>query len=165
MRASWRRCAAELLAGQAHYLHCTARLQHEQLSCQLRIAAAPLLSWRPALQFGVVHISAGDLLRAEVASGSPEGKRAQKYMDSGNLVPNQVVVDMVKARLSKPDAQEKGWLLDGYPRSADQAKAIIDAGIHPDIFINIEVGLWLACQGCVQPSRCGAPLHVQPQDT
>ena len=88
-------------------------------------------------------------------AGSPEGKKAQKYMDSGNLVPNEVVVDMVKARLGKQDAQEKGWLLDGYPRSADQAKAIIDAGIHPDIFIVIEVQLrsWLWLAGAAEAAR------------
>jgi len=48
-----------------------------------------------ALQFGLVHISAGDLLRAEVAAGTPAGKEAASYMDSGNLVPNSVVVEMV----------------------------------------------------------------------
>ena len=53
------------------------------------------------LQFGVVHISAGDLLRAEVELGTPEGKQAQSFMDRGNLVPNEIVVSMVKNRLSK----------------------------------------------------------------
>ena len=53
------------------------------------------------MQFGVVHISAGDLLRAEVELGTPEGKQAQSFMDRGNLVPNEIVVSMVKNRLSK----------------------------------------------------------------
>ncbi len=94
-----------------------------------------------ALQFGLVHISAGDLLRAEVAAGTPAGKEAASYMDSGNLVPNSVVVEMVVNRLEQPDVQEHGWLLDGYPRSGDQAEAIVQKGIKPDLFVLISVRL------------------------
>lgn len=90
-------------------------------------------------QYGLTHISAGDLLRAEVAAGTKNGKVAKEYMDRGDLVPNEVVIDMVKDRLSQDDAQTNGWLLDGYPRSADQAKALEEAGIHPDLFLNLEV--------------------------
>ncbi|KAL3130280.1 hypothetical protein ABBQ38_008112 [Trebouxia sp. C0009 RCD-2024] len=90
-------------------------------------------------KFGLVHISAGDLLRAEVAAGTDAGKEAASYMDSGNLVPNSVVVDMVVHRLSQPDVQEHGWLLDGYPRSGDQAEAIVQEGIKPDLFVLISV--------------------------
>ena len=92
-----------------------------------------------ALQYGLVHISAGDLLRAEVLAGTEAGKTAKRYMDEGNLVPNEVVVQMVTNRLRKPDAQEGGWLLDGYPRSAEQADAIEAAGIRPDVFVLINV--------------------------
>jgi len=91
------------------------------------------------VQYGLTHISAGDLLRAEVAAGTKNGKIAKEYMDRGDLVPNEVVIDMVKDRLSQDDAQKNGWLLDGYPRSADQAKALEEAGIHPDLFLNLEV--------------------------
>lgn len=62
-------------------------------------------------------------------------------MDKGQLVPNEVVVQLVKNRLARPDAQERGWLLDGYPRSAEQAEAIKEAGIEPDVFILINVRL------------------------
>lgn len=96
------------------------------------------------LQFGLVHISAGDLLRAEVAAGTPAGKEAASYMDSGNLVPNSVVVEMVVNRLEQPDVQEHGWLLDGYPRSGDQAEAIVQKGIKPDLFVLISVSLYTA---------------------
>ena len=68
-------------------------------------------------KYGLVHISAGDLLRAEIAAGSENGKRAKEFMEKGQLVPDEIVVNMVKERLLQPDAQEKGWLLDGYPRS------------------------------------------------
>jgi adenylate kinase len=86
-----------------------------------------------------VHISAGDLLREQVALGTPEGKRAKEFMDAGALVPDEVVVDMVKSRLAQDDAVERGWLLDGYPRSGSQAEAIEREGIRPDIFLLLEV--------------------------
>lgn len=90
-------------------------------------------------KYGLVHIAAGDLLRAEIASGSENGKRAQEYMDKGQLVPDEIVVMMVKDRLLQPDSQEKGWLLDGYPRSLSQAVALKDFGFRPDLFILLEV--------------------------
>jgi len=74
-----------------------------------------------------------------VAAGTPAGKEAASYMDSGNLVPNSVVVEMVTNRLSEPDVQQHGWLLDGYPRSGDQAEAIVQKGIQPDLFVLIDV--------------------------
>lgn len=88
-------------------------------------------------------MSAGDLLRAEVKAGTPAGKRAQEYMDNGNLVPNDVVVEMVVNRLQQDDAQSQGWLLDGYPRSKEQVEAIEQAGIRPDVFILINVDVTL----------------------
>ena len=93
----------------------------------------------PALQFGLVHISVGDLLRAEVEADTPAGQKAQQFMDAGNLVPNEVVVEMVTNRLSEADVREHGWLLDGYPRSGAQADAIEQQGIRPDVFILITV--------------------------
>ncbi|KAF5942124.1 hypothetical protein HYC85_019766, partial [Camellia sinensis] len=91
------------------------------------------------MQYGLVHIAAGDLLRAEISSGSEMGKQAKEYMEKGQLVPNEIVVMMVKERLSQPDSQENGWLLDGYPRSLSQATALQEFGFQPDIFILLEV--------------------------
>ncbi|KAI5555347.1 hypothetical protein BDE02_19G074400 [Populus trichocarpa] len=90
-------------------------------------------------KYGLVHIAAGDLLRAEIASGSENGKRAKEYMEKGQLVPNEIVVMMVKERLLLPDSQENGWLLDGYPRSLVQATALKEFGFQPDLFILLEV--------------------------
>ncbi|XP_021319891.1 probable adenylate kinase 5, chloroplastic isoform X3 [Sorghum bicolor] len=90
-------------------------------------------------KYGLVHVSTGDLLRAEVSSGTKIGKKAKEYMDNGKLVPDQVVTDMVVSRLSQPDVQERGWLLDGYPRSFGQAQSLENLKIRPDIFIVLEV--------------------------
>lgn len=90
-------------------------------------------------KYGLVHVSAGDLLRGEIATGSENGKRAKEYMEKGQLVPDEIVVMMVKERLLKPDSVENGWLLDGYPRSLSQATALKKIGFVPDIFILLEV--------------------------
>ncbi|KAK3200702.1 hypothetical protein Dsin_024117 [Dipteronia sinensis] len=90
-------------------------------------------------KYGLVHIAAGDLLRAEIASGSENGKQAKEYMEKGQLVPDEITVMMVKDRLSQPDSQEKGWLLDGYPRSLSQATGLKAYGFEPDLFILLEV--------------------------
>lgn len=89
------------------------------------------------LQYKLAHVCVGDLLRAEVAEGTEAGLQAKMFMDNGDLVPNEVVVDMVKNAVSKA---QNGWLLDGYPRSMDQAKAIENVNIRPDIFLLLEVG-------------------------
>ncbi|CAI9114805.1 OLC1v1015607C1 [Oldenlandia corymbosa var. corymbosa] len=90
-------------------------------------------------KYDLVHIAAGDLLRAEIAAGTENGKRAKEFMEIGQLVPDEIVVMMVKDRLMEPDSTEKGWLLDGYPRSLSQATALKGFGFHPDIFILLEV--------------------------
>jgi len=90
-------------------------------------------------KFGYVHISTGDILRANVKEGTELGKKAEEYMTAGKLVPSELIVDLVKDRLAKPDVLEKGCLLDGFPRAPDQAKAMCDAGIEVDKFVLIEV--------------------------
>ena len=64
----------------------------------------------------------------------------QDFMDRGELVPDEVVVEMVKVRLAQGDVARSGWLLDGYPRSASQAEAIEKEGIRPDVFLLVNVG-------------------------
>ncbi|WP_085830595.1 adenylate kinase [Collinsella vaginalis] len=70
--------------------------------------------------FGLAHISTGDLLRAAVKNGTELGVQAKAYMDAGDLVPDQLVIDLVKERLSEDDARE-GFMLDGFPRNTVQA--------------------------------------------
>ncbi|CAL9199920.1 unnamed protein product [Musa hybrid cultivar] len=89
--------------------------------------------------YSLVHMAAGDLLRAEVAAETENGKWAKEYREKGMLVPDEIVVTIVKARLSQPDAEESGWVLDGYLRSLSQANALQDLGVRPDMFILLEV--------------------------
>ena len=69
------------------------------------------------------HISTGEMLRDAVARGSEMGREAQKYMEAGHLVPDEVVIGVVRDRLTEPDAAE-GFLLDGFPRTVPQAEAL-----------------------------------------
>jgi adenylate kinase len=76
--------------------------------------------------FGLPHISTGDMLRAEVAACSELGNEAKRYMDAGELVPDEVIVGMITSRVGESDARE-GFLLDGFPRNAEQADALAKA--------------------------------------
>ncbi|CAI5492740.1 unnamed protein product [Closterium sp. Naga37s-1] len=108
-----------------------------------------------AKQYGLTHISAGDLLRAEVAAGTEGGRQAKTHMDAGRLVPDDVVVTIVKNRLAQEDAQSRGWLLDGYPRSLSQAQALLALDISPDVFILLDVS---PLPALATPS-CSVPPH------
>jgi len=90
-------------------------------------------------RYGVVHLSTGDMLRAAVADGTDVGLAAREYMDSGRLVPDEVIIGVVKDRLAQPDCQTKGWLLDGFPRTPAQADALSNAGITADCFLLLSV--------------------------
>ncbi|KAI8565673.1 hypothetical protein RHMOL_Rhmol03G0278800 [Rhododendron molle] len=100
-------------------------------------------------KFGLVHISTGDLLRAEVSAGTEIGNKAKEYMNVGCLVPDEVVTAMVTARLSQQDAKEKGWLLDGYPRTFAQAQSLEKLNIRPDIYIVLDVPDEILIDRCV----------------
>jgi adenylate kinase len=78
-----------------------------------------------AAHLGVPQISTGDIFRANVSKGTPLGAEAKKYMDAGDLVPDEVTIAMVRDRISQPDA-ETGYLLDGFPRNLAQAKVLDD---------------------------------------
>ncbi|SNT44614.1 adenylate kinase [Rhodococcoides kyotonense] len=81
-------------------------------------------------KLGVPHISTGDLFRANISEKTPLGVEAKKYLDAGDLVPSELTVDMVRSRLSEPDAVN-GFLLDGFPRSVNQAESLV--GILADL--------------------------------
>ena len=92
--------------------------------------------------YGLAHISTGDILRKAVADRTPLGLEAKRYMDAGDLVPDEVVIGLVKERLQQPDT-EKGFILDGFPRTVIQAqeldKALVSLGKRIDAAVAIVV--------------------------
>ena len=89
-------------------------------------------------KYQIPQISTGDMLRAAVKAGTDLGKEAKKYMDSGQLVPDDVIIGLVKERIQVPDC-EKGFLFDGFPRTIPQADAMKDAGVPIDAVVDIDV--------------------------
>ncbi len=85
----------------------------------------------------VPHISTGDMFRNAIKNQTPTGLEAKRYMDAGQLVPDSVVIAMVKERLAMPDC-ENGYLLDGFPRTVEQAEAL-EKFAAPDAVVDIEV--------------------------
>ena len=100
-------------------------------------------------KYGVVHISTGDALRAQVAANTPLGVKAKECMDNGALVPDDLIISIVKARLAEQDCQDKGWLLDGFPRTGVQAEALKAAGITPTHFVLLDVPDSILVERCV----------------
>ncbi len=100
-------------------------------------------SQRLVAEYGCVHLSTGDALRAAVAAGTELGRQAQAIMDSGGLVGDDIINGIVRDRLTDDDVVSNGVLLDGYPRTAEQADALEEIleglGQHLDVAINIEV--------------------------
>lgn len=89
-------------------------------------------------QFNIPQISTGDMLRAAVASGSELGQQAEAIMKAGELVPDQIIIDLVKQRISEPDCS-KGFIFDGFPRTIPQAQALQEAEVKLDAVIEITV--------------------------
>ncbi len=89
-------------------------------------------------ELGIPTISTGNILRAAMREGTPVGLQAKAYVDAGNLVPDTVIIDIVRDRLAKPDC-EKGYILDGFPRTIPQAEAMEELGIEIDWALSIEI--------------------------
>jgi len=89
-------------------------------------------------KFGIPQISTGDMLRAAVKAGTPLGLEAKKFMDAGALVPDDVIIGLVKERIKQADSA-KGFLFDGFPRTIPQAEAMQDAGVELDYVVEIDV--------------------------
>jgi adenylate kinase len=89
-------------------------------------------------KYQIPQISTGDMLRAAIKAGSELGKKAKGYMDSGGLVPDEVIIGLVKERIQEADCQ-KGFLFDGFPRTIPQADAMKDAGVAIDAVVDINV--------------------------
>ena len=119
-----------------------------------------------AKEQNIPHISTGDILRENVKKGTALGLKAKSYMDKGELVPDDLLIGLVRARLDEPDAR-KGFLLDGYPRTIPQAKALDgildDLNRRLDAVVNIDVGpaeLVRRLSGRRICRNCGASYHL-----
>ena len=89
-------------------------------------------------KYGIPQISTGDMLRAQVKAGTPLGLEAKKHMDAGGLVPDAVIIGMVKERLAQDDCKN-GYLFDGFPRTIPQAEAMKEAGVGIDFVLEVDV--------------------------
>lgn len=89
-------------------------------------------------QFSIPQISTGDMLRVAIKAGTEMGKMAKEFMDAGKLVTDEIIIGLVKERIAEDDC-EKGFLLDGFPRTIAQAEALVDADIAIDAVIEIDV--------------------------
>ena len=114
--------------------------------------------------FNVAHISTGDMFRAAIANQTEMGVLAKSYIDKGELVPDQVTNGIVKERLSQDDIKQIGFLLDGYPRTIEQAhaldKTLAELGIELEGVINIEVN-----PDCLLERLSGRIIHRQTGET
>jgi adenylate kinase len=114
----------------------------------------------------IPHVSTGDILRENVKNNTPLGQKAKTYMDKGELVPDKVLIDIIKDRLQKNDCR-KGFILDGFPRTIPQAEALDvileDINKRLDIVLNVEVSevaLVKRLSGRRICRACGASFHV-----
>ena len=117
-------------------------------------------------RYGLVHLSSGDILRQERSEGTKLGRKAQSYMDSGQLVPDDLIVKMMAGAIGK--APESGFVLDGFPRTVNQAeeldKALAAKGNEIDAVINLEVDDDIIADrmsGRRSCPKCGAVYHVE----
>ena len=111
-------------------------------------------------QFNLIHVSTGDIFRANIKGGTPIGKLAKSYIDAGKLVPDEVTCEIVKNRLAEEDVKS-GYMLDGFPRNIFQAEQL-DTFAHVDLCVNIDVDIALLMDRICgrRMCRCGATYHV-----
>ena len=113
-------------------------------------------------KFSIPAISTGNMLREAMANGSELGKQLKQIMDSGSLVPDDVILSIVAERTAKPDCKN-GFILDGVPRTLSQAKALDAVGVRIDHVVSIEIddcvieGRMTGRRVC---SKCGASYHI-----
>lgn len=116
---------------------------------------------------GIVHISTGDILREEMKSGSDLGREVQQYVDSGELVPDEVIIRIIESKLANDSQAQKGFILDGFPRTVNQAEALdsllkkLDLPIDYVLYMDTQVDLIIRrLTGRRICRQCGAVYHV-----
>lgn len=124
-----------------------------------------------AAQYAIPHISTGDIFRANIKNNTELGQKAKVYMDKGELVPDNLVVDLIMDRFGQPDCAD-GYVLDGFPRTIPQAEALDTAlnekGEHVDYAVNVEVpdeNIIRRMSGRRACVGCGATYHIQYNPT
>lgn len=122
-------------------------------------------------EYGITHISTGDIFRHNIKNETELGKKVKSYLDKGQLVPDELTIDLVWDRLSKDDCK-KGFLLDGFPRTINQAEALQkgleERGLKLDKVINIDVDkniLVKRLSGRRVCKNCGETYHVDNKPT
>ncbi|UCG47162.1 MAG: adenylate kinase [Phycisphaerales bacterium] len=117
-------------------------------------------------EYGLLHLSSGDILRQQRAAGTELGRKAQSYMDSGGLVPDEIVIEMMIEAMSK--APEAGFMLDGFPRTVNQAveldKALAPSGQKIDVILNLSIDDSVVAKrmtGRRSCPKCGAVYHIE----
>ena len=144
---------------------------------------------RLARHYVIAHISTGDMFRAELKSGSEAGQRLNKYMKTGDLIPDDVVIEVMRHRLDEDNTKERGFLLDGFPRTANQAEQLaklldpweldvaVDLQVPTDVVLTRLAGRRV-CQDCganysdIHPPKtdwtcdqCGGDVIQRADDT
>jgi adenylate kinase len=121
---------------------------------------------RLAAEFDIPHISTGDILRANAMAETPLGRKAKEFMSKGELVPDDLVVEMVRDRIQQDDA-EKGFILDGFPRTRHQAEALdaalAERGVQIDAVIDFTIDDELIVRRLVERRSClscGTVYHL-----
>ncbi len=114
---------------------------------------------------GLVQLSTGDMLRAAVASGSPLGQQAKRVMEAGELMPDEIIIDMIAERIERPDCRN-GFVLDGFPRTTRQAAALDQmlegkkANLDAVIELAVDEGALIErISGRFSCAKCGAGYH------
>ena len=113
-------------------------------------------------KYNIPAVSTGDMLRAAIKAGTELGMSAKGYMDAGKLVPDEVVVGIIKDHLST-EACQNGFILDGFPRTIPQAEALANMGVKIDVVLSIEVPdeKIIARMSGRRVCSCGASYHVE----
>lgn len=120
-------------------------------------------------RLGIPSISTGNILREAKAKGTPAGLAAKEYMDKGELVPDDVVIGVLKDRIVQDDCQ-KGFILDGFPRTVEQAEALDKMGVKIDKVIEIDIAdekiiARIVDRRVCTNSKCGASYHLKNKPT
>lgn len=118
-------------------------------------------SARISEKYGIPAIATGDILRAAIKEGTELGKSAKSYIDAGKLVPDEVVIGIIRDKLDS-DACKNGFILDGFPRSIPQAEALDAMGVKMDAVLSLEVAdeTIIRRMSGRRVCRCGASYHV-----